>query len=1061
MNYLARFCVVLVLLLSNFPPVSAAGQSLGTTVQAGSGQRQGLWQTYTYQDGLPFASVQEILFDRQGRTWLGSHLGLAVFDGANFTHFSSADALADTDIRALLEDRAGRIWVGTAGSGLSFYHDDVFTSFTMTDGLVSNHIAQLLEDGSGHIWVGTEGGVSVYDGKEFRSFTAANGVADGSVSALMEDSSGRIWVGGREGELSVYEGGEFRPFTADDGLPASGITRLLEDGAGRIWVGTGEGLSIYENEEFRSFAGVEGSVSALLEDRAGRIWAGTWDGGLSVYEGQAFRRVTRYENPVSEPVYVLLEDEAGNLWVGSGSDGVAVYDGRRWTYFNIANGLAGNEIRELAIDRRGRVWAGTLSGGVSRYDGSAFRHFTTADGLPTSLVFDVLQTRLGDLWFGMRGGAARYDGSDFTFFSRADGLAGDRIVALMKDSKGRVWLGTEGLGEGVSVYDGVGFTNFTVAEGLAGNGVSALLEDSSGRIWIGTDGGLSVYADSSFTNYTTSDGLVSNYVAALLEDSSGRIWIGTRGEGLSVYADSRFTNYTIGDGLGRNLVSALLEDSSGRIWVGSDRGVSWYDGEGFHPIAADAFPSALVVNMLEDSAGALWFSVFGVGLVRYDGEVFQTLSRRDGLTDNGVHTLIEDRDGYFWLATDGGITRFELDKEPPQVAVTEVIGALTSSPADTVRLTSDQDFLLIGLQGRSMATPPEQMLYRYRLQGVDSDWQQTRQERVQYGALPVGQYTFEVQAVDRMLNYSESAVLPIVVDYPYERWAWMGGAGLGLLGFGLASWVAVQRRRAFLAEQRRRLQTQEALNQELERELQTASQLQQGLMPTVPPDIPGFELAGRCITANHVGGDFYQYFEGEDTLCVCLADVTGHDMHAAVPMMQFSGMLDAQMETGRSLEGLFDRLNRSLHRYLDARTFVCFTMIQIDLKTGAVQLVNAGCPPLLHYRAESQQVVEYELASFPLGVRAKAVFPVRQFQLAPGDRLLLCSDGLVERTNAQGDLFGFERLNEFVGQGCRDKLSAVGLIGRMEERGGIFAGDTPAEDDQTFVVVRVGGEDLV
>ena len=73
----------------------------------------------------------------------------------------------------------------------------------------------------------------------------------------------------------------------------------------------------------------------------------------------------------------------------------------------------------------------------------------------------------------------------------------------------------------------------------------------------------------------------------------------------------------------------------------------------------------------------------------------------------------------------------------------------------------------------------------------------------------------------------------------------------------------------------------------------TAHDLQMGLMPTKPPQIEGFDITGRCIPANHVGGDFFQYFQQDGKLSLCLADVTGHAMEAAVPVMMFSGVLNS------------------------------------------------------------------------------------------------------------------------------------------------------------------------
>ena len=98
-------------------------------------------------------------------------------------------------------------------------------------------------------------------------------------------------------------------------------------------------------------------------------------------------------------------------------------------------------------------------------------------------------------------------------------------------------------------------------------------------------------------------------------------------------------------------------------------------------------------------------------------------------------------------------------------------------------------------------------------------------------------------------------------------------------------------------------QAQRRLIAELEEELQTAHDLQMGLMPREAPRVPGFEFAGRCFTANHVGGDLFKYYSlPQGRMLGVLADVTGHAMEAAVPLLIFSGILESQMELGGSLE---------------------------------------------------------------------------------------------------------------------------------------------------------------
>ena len=254
-------------------------------------------------------------------------------------------------------------------------------------------------------------------------------------------------------------------------------------------------------------------------------------------------------------------------------------------------------------------------------------------------------------------------------------------------------------------------------------------------------------------------------------------------------------------------------------------------------------------------------------------------------------------------------------------------------------------------------------------------------------------------------------------------------------------------------------QAQQKLIDDLEDELQTAHEMQMNLMPTKSPQIEGLDIAGRCLTANHVGGDFFQYFPRNGKLSLTLADVTGHAMEAAIPAVMFSGILDNQMEFGGSLEELFTRLNRSMHRNLDDRTFVCFAMTELNLETRTARLANGGCPYPYHYKSATNDVVELQVEAYPLGVQAASNYPVIEVQLSPDDRIVLCSDGIVEATDPDDELFGFDRTSASILEGCRQNLSSESLIEFIFAQLGEFTGDVPRGDDQTVVVLRCADEE--
>jgi len=245
--------------------------------------------------------------------------------------------------------------------------------------------------------------------------------------------------------------------------------------------------------------------------------------------------------------------------------------------------------------------------------------------------------------------------------------------------------------------------------------------------------------------------------------------------------------------------------------------------------------------------------------------------------------------------------------------------------------------------------------------------------------------------------------------------------------------------------------------QEFEEELQTAHDMQMGLMPTESPRLQGFDIAGRCIPANHVGGDFYQYFSQKGKLSVSLADVTGHAMEAAVPVMMFSGILKSQMEIGGSVEEIFGRLNRSLHGTLDKRTFVCFTMGELDTEKRTFHLANGGCPYPYHIQASTGDISELQLDAYPLAIRPDSEYQTMDVQLEQGDRIVFCSDGIIEAENGEGEIFGFERTAETIRQACAEGLSAEALIDHLIGAVKDFTGDEPQGDDMTVVVLKVEG----
>ena len=269
----------------------------GTTVLAGPGFRQGLWQNFSSQDGLPSYGVMDILQDRGGHLWFTQ--GSATrYDGTHFTTFTTKD-LGGNGVGAMLEDRHGHLWFGTWGGGAIRYDGTHFSAFTTEDGLAHNSVQSIVEDRQGNLWFGTGnlieegGGVSRYDGAQFTTFTTEDGLAHNGVQSIVEDRQGNLWFGTGNlieegGGVSRYDGAQFTTFTTEDGLAHNDVQSIVEDRQGNLWFGTRGGVSRYDETQFLTEDGLGNNlVRSIVEDRQGNLWFGA-GGGVSRYDGQDF-----------------------------------------------------------------------------------------------------------------------------------------------------------------------------------------------------------------------------------------------------------------------------------------------------------------------------------------------------------------------------------------------------------------------------------------------------------------------------------------------------------------------------------------------------------------------------------------------------------------------------------------------------------------------------------------------------------------------------------------------------------------------------------------------------
>jgi phosphoserine phosphatase RsbU/P len=252
-----------------------------------------------------------------------------------------------------------------------------------------------------------------------------------------------------------------------------------------------------------------------------------------------------------------------------------------------------------------------------------------------------------------------------------------------------------------------------------------------------------------------------------------------------------------------------------------------------------------------------------------------------------------------------------------------------------------------------------------------------------------------------------------------------------------------------LTEARRR-QEIEAENELHAKELEEARRLQLSMLPKSVPQLPHVEIAALMQTATEVGGDYYDFYVGEDgTLTIAVGDATGHGLKAGT-MVAATKSLFNHLAVQTSVVEMLHDASRALKLMNLRSLFMALTLVKVQ--GDRLYCSVAGMPPILIYRATTQTVEELPLRGAPLGAMSNYAYHQAEITLAPNDVVLLMSDGLPERFNPASELFEYERTKEELSaHACAGPRAIVdGLLRASDE----WAKGRPLDDDLTLVVLK-------
>jgi serine phosphatase RsbU (regulator of sigma subunit) len=234
-------------------------------------------------------------------------------------------------------------------------------------------------------------------------------------------------------------------------------------------------------------------------------------------------------------------------------------------------------------------------------------------------------------------------------------------------------------------------------------------------------------------------------------------------------------------------------------------------------------------------------------------------------------------------------------------------------------------------------------------------------------------------------------------------------------------------------------------------ELERARELQLAMLPRTRPQHPAFDVAFGMRTASEVGGDFYDYTEGDDgRLTVVVGDATGHGLHAGMVVAVAKSVFRTS-DLDASLTSILQRIAAGLECF--HQRLAGMAMVLLRLEPGDCRFVSAGMPPLLVWRGSSGAVEEHLVPAVPLATISGSAYVEHRFALQPGDTILSTSDGLAEIADQDGELLGYDRIRDrFRALAHQDAETLVETL--LEDAATHLAGQEP-QDDVTVVVIKL------
>lgn len=769
------------------------------------------WRT---DEGLPDNDVTGVAQSADGFLWVSTLGGLVRFDGNRFEEFSpvNIEGVPSRGIRTLLLDHAGRMWMCMDRGVLLCVYGGTAKIFTTKDGVPNTQAQLVVEDGEGGVWLsyGARRTLTRIKDGQGTVFGTPEGVPASGPGWITTDNKGQLWLV-KNGIVNVFREGKFHSLT---NLPANGPVRATAAQSGGIWICSGLALWKYSEEaglkdEGRLPDGV--SATALLEDHTGALWVGTAANGLYRRTDSGLETMPTSHDQIA----CLLEGREGNIWAGTSGGGLDRLRPRAVELIGTEGGLPFESIRSVCEDSGGAIWVATQNGMLARQQGDNWTVVSATNKWPGGSANCVVSDPRGSVWIGTGGhGLVQYQNGQFKNWRTRDGLASDSIRGLLVSSSGDLWLA---FSSAVQRFRDGKIEDIHLPSG--NRYLRAMAEDTAGNIWVGTsEGRLFRVTGAEVTDETEHVQGGASSIRCLYCTSDGALWIGYAGFGLGRFKGGNYSRLTTKQGLHDDFISQIVADKMDRLWLAGNGGIF-----------------QVPVKDLSDVAEGRTNRVRSVLYGRTEGLPSLQASY------DAVPGAARSHDGRVWIAMRTGLAVVHTEnihdnpELPPVLIESVTVDGDSMAVYDSQSAMRDPDVrnladlrrqeldLQLGAHYRKLDinftalsfTAPENVSFRYRLEGFEDTWNEGGTQRsATYDHLNPGKYRFHVIACNNSGVWNDKgATLAFTVAPFFWQRLWFQSTMLGLFTLSV---IAVVRYVSFRRLRRhvRELEQQTMLHKE-------------------------------------------------------------------------------------------------------------------------------------------------------------------------------------------------------------------------------------------------------